>query len=56
MIDNAFESISDVAKAQKLSDGLSVEALHRKFDELAWKYCPVYKAPGLRYQLERDAG
>jgi predicted transcriptional regulator len=49
MIDNAFDSISDPAKAQELSDSLSVEELHRKFDELAWKYCPVYKELGLRY-------
>ena len=49
MIDNAFDSISDPIKAQELSDGLKVEELHRKFDELAWKYCPVYKELGLRY-------
>jgi hypothetical protein len=49
MIDNAFDSIADAEKAQELSDNLSVEALHRKFDSLAWKYCPVYKELGLRY-------
>jgi predicted transcriptional regulator len=49
MIDNAFDSIEDPAKAQELSDGFKVEELHRKFDELAWKYCPVYKELGLRY-------
>jgi len=49
MIDNAFDSISDPAKAQELSDNISVEEIHRKLDELAWKYCSVYKALGLRY-------
>ena len=49
MIDNAFDSISDPAKAQELSDAISVEEIHRKLDELAWKYCPVYKELGLRY-------
>jgi hypothetical protein len=49
MIDNAFDSIADAEKAQELSDSLSVEELHRKFDSLAWKYCPVYKELGLRY-------
>jgi predicted transcriptional regulator len=49
MIDNAFDSIEDPVKAQELSDSMSVEELHRKFDELAWKYCPVYKELGLRY-------
>jgi len=50
MIDNAFDSISDPVKAQELSDGIKVEELHRKFNELAWKYCRVYKELGLRYQ------
>jgi predicted transcriptional regulator len=49
MIDNAFDSIDDPVKAQELSDGFRVEELHRKLDELAWKYCPVYKELGLRY-------
>jgi predicted transcriptional regulator len=49
MIDNAFDSISDPVKAQELADGLKVEELHRKFDELAWRYCPVYKELDLRY-------
>ena len=49
MIDNAFDSISDPVKAQELSDGLSVEKIHRKLDELAWRYCPVYKELKLRY-------
>ena len=49
MIDNAFDSIEAPEKAQELSDSLKVEDLHRKFDELAWKYCPVYKELGLRY-------
>jgi predicted transcriptional regulator len=49
MIDNAFDSIEDPKKAQELSDKLSIETLHRKFDELAWKYCPLYKELGFRY-------
>ncbi len=49
MIDNAFDSIDNPGKAQELSDAFSVETLHRKLDELAWKYCPVYKKLGLRY-------
>ena len=49
MTDNAFDSIADAGKAQEMSDSLSVEELHRKFDSLAWKYCPVYKELGLRY-------
>jgi Transcriptional regulator len=49
MIDNAFDSINDASKAQDLSDSISIEKLHRKLDELAWLYCPVYKDFNLRY-------
>jgi predicted transcriptional regulator len=49
MIDNAFDSIDDVDKAQELSDNISIEKLHRKLEELSWKYCPVYKEFNLRY-------
>jgi predicted transcriptional regulator len=49
MIDNAFDSIADPDKAQELSDSICVEDLHRKFDLLAWKYCPVYKEFDFRY-------
>jgi predicted transcriptional regulator len=49
MIDNAFDSIEDSDKAQELSDNISVEKLHRKLDEFAWQFCPVYKDFNLRY-------
>ena len=49
MIDNAFDSIDDVDKAQELSDNISREKLYRKLKELSWKYCPVYKEFNLRY-------
>jgi len=49
MIDNAFDSIEDSVKAQELSDKISLEKLHRKLDEFAWLFCPVYKDFNLRY-------
>lgn len=49
MIDNAFDSLEDADKAQELSDSLSIEKLHRKLDEFAWRFCPVYKDFNLRY-------
>ena len=49
MIDNAFDSIGDAQKAQEISDNISVEKLHRKLEELAWRFCPVYKNFNLRY-------
>ncbi len=49
LLDNAFESIDDPVKAQQLSDNISAEKIHRKLDELAWRYCPVYKTFNQRY-------
>jgi len=49
MIDNAFDSLEDAAKAQELSDTLNIEKLHHKLDEFAWQLCPVYKDFGQRY-------
>ena len=49
MIDNAFDSIDNIEKAQEISDNISIEKLHRKLEELAWKFCPVYKDFNLRY-------
>lgn len=43
MIDNAFITIEDWSKAQKLSDNLSIEKLHKKLNVFAQTYCPVHK-------------
>ena len=43
MIDNAFDSLEDAGKAQELSDKISIEKLHRKLDEFAWRFCSVSK-------------
>jgi hypothetical protein len=43
MIDNAFITIDDWSKAQKMSDNLSIEKLHKKLKAFAEKYCPVHK-------------
>jgi len=41
VIDNAFDSIEDWGKAQKLSDEISIKKIHRKLDEYARMFCPV---------------
>lgn len=43
MMDNAFVSIDDWKKAQKISNNLSLEKLHKRLDDFAVKYCPVHK-------------
>jgi len=42
MMDNAFINIDDWGKAQKISNNLSVEKLHKKLDAFAKTYCPVH--------------
>ncbi len=41
MADNALVEIADIATAQRLADGLSAEALHRRLDHYAATLCPV---------------
>lgn len=43
IMDNAFIAIDDWSKAQKISDNLSIEKLHKKLNGFAEKYCPVHK-------------
>ena len=43
LVDNAFTSIDDFAKAQKLADHLRVETLHKALDRFAQLYSPVLK-------------
>lgn len=49
MIDNAFDSLSNVKKAQELADGIDINKIHRRLDEIAWRYCGVHKNLGFRY-------
>lgn len=49
MHDNAFLEISDIETAQKLSDRINPEDLHKVLDVLARRYCPVADSLGLRY-------
>lgn len=41
VMDNAFNAISDFAAAQRLSDHLDVEVLHRILDHYSRMFCPV---------------
>ena len=49
MHDNAFLEISDTAAAQKLSDRINPEDLHKILDVFAKRYCPVPESLGLGY-------
>lgn len=49
LMDNAFVHIEDFSKAQKLSDRLYIEKIHKKLDFFASRYCPVIKCFSQRY-------
>ena len=49
LVDNAFTDIEDFAQAQKLSDNLGVQSLHKALDRFAHLYCPVLKTLGETY-------
>lgn len=49
LIDNVFTNIDSFAEAQKISDQLTVDCIHKKIDEFADKFCPVIKKFDLRY-------
>ena len=49
MLDNAFLEISDVETAQKLSDRINPERLHKVLDIFTKRYCPVAESLGLGY-------
>lgn len=43
LLDNAFISIDDFQKAQRISDNFDVRQLHKILNGFAQKYCPVIK-------------
>ena len=49
MQDNAFLEISDIEAAQKLSDRINPEGLHKVLDAFARRYSPVPESLGLGY-------
>lgn len=42
MIDNAFDFIEDFSKAQEICNNIDVKKIHKRLDQLAKIYCPVY--------------
>lgn len=48
-LDNSFSYISDPQAAQKLSDRINPEDIHKALDAFAKRYCPVASELGLAY-------
>jgi len=44
MIDNAFDYIEDFSKAQEICDNIDIKKIHKRLDQLAKMYCPVYSS------------
>ncbi|NLA47933.1 MAG: MarR family transcriptional regulator [Bacteroidales bacterium] len=44
MIDNAFDYIEDFSKAQEICNDIDIKKIHKRLDELAKTYCPVYES------------
>ena len=44
MIDNAFDYIEDFSKAQEICDNIDIKKIHKRLDQLAKTYCPVYSS------------
>ncbi len=55
MHDNAFLGVSDVETAQKLSDRINPEDLHKVLVVFAKRYCPVAKSLGLSLYMDSPA-
>ena len=49
LLDNAFIDISDIEMAQKLSDRINPEDLHKVLDIFARRYCPVADEHNMKY-------
>jgi hypothetical protein len=49
LLDNAFDDVEDIERAQAIADSFDVEQLHRAMDGWAKKFCPVTESFGQRY-------
>src|SRR5205807_7409255 len=54
LIDNAFVEIADWPRAQRIANGWAAKRIHRKLDEFARGYCPVYRDFASGYHWSTD--
>ena len=54
LIDNAFVEIADWQRAQHIANGLEIKRLHRRLDEMAHRFCPIYRDFGVAYHWSVD--
>jgi hypothetical protein len=54
LVDNAFVEIGNWARAQQIANGLEIKRLHRRLDEFARRFCPIYRTFGVAYHWSVD--
>src|SRR5436189_300447 len=54
LIDNAFVEIADWPRAQRIANRWAAKRIHRKLDEFARGYCPVYRDFASGYHWSAD--
>jgi hypothetical protein len=54
LLDNAFTEIGDWGQAQRIADGGEVKRIHRKLDQFAEQFCPVFGDFGVAYHWSVD--
>ncbi len=54
LLDNAFTSIADWERAQRIADDLRIQNLHRRLDDFAHRFCPIHRSFGVEYHWSVD--
>ena len=54
LLDNAFGHIEDWNEAQRIADGWETQTDPRKLDELAQRFCPIFRHFGVAYHWSLD--
>ena len=54
LLDNAFVQIADWERAQQIVNGWEAKRIHRKLDEFAKTYCPIFRTFGVAYHWSMD--
>lgn len=54
LLDNAFVEVEDWGRAQRISDGWEAKRIHRRLEEFAQRYCPIFGSFGVQYHWSID--
>ena len=54
LLDNAFVEIGDWNQAQQMADDWKIKQIHRKLDEFAQRFCPIFRHFGVQYHWSLD--